>query len=84
MKCPPLGRVPLLVKIAPDLAEEEVDAVAELALDIGARWDHRDQHDHPTRRASEATTAEVERCGAGGLSGPPVSRAFTRSPEAFA
>ncbi len=28
-------RVPLLVKIAPDLPDEEVDAVADLALDLG-------------------------------------------------
>ncbi|QKV91580.1 quinone-dependent dihydroorotate dehydrogenase [Streptomyces sp. NA02950] len=28
-------RVPLLVKIAPDLADEDVDAVADLALDLG-------------------------------------------------
>jgi dihydroorotate dehydrogenase len=28
-------RVPLLVKIAPDLADEDVDAIADLALDLG-------------------------------------------------
>ncbi|WP_067451759.1 quinone-dependent dihydroorotate dehydrogenase [Actinomadura macra] len=28
-------RVPLLVKIAPDLADEDIDAVADLALDLG-------------------------------------------------
>ncbi len=31
----PRRRVPLLVKIAPDLADEDVDAVADLALDLG-------------------------------------------------
>jgi dihydroorotate dehydrogenase len=31
----PGRRVPLLVKIAPDLADEDVDAVADLALDLG-------------------------------------------------
>ncbi len=31
----PLRRVPLLVKIAPDLADEDVDAVADLALELG-------------------------------------------------
>ncbi|MBA0050826.1 quinone-dependent dihydroorotate dehydrogenase [Streptomyces sp. AJS327] len=31
----PARRVPLLVKIAPDLADEDVDAVADLALDLG-------------------------------------------------
>ena len=28
-------RVPLLVKIAPDLADEDIDAIADLALDLG-------------------------------------------------
>ncbi len=28
-------RVPLLVKIAPDLADEDVDAVADLAVELG-------------------------------------------------
>jgi dihydroorotate dehydrogenase len=31
----PERRVPLLVKIAPDLADEDVDAVADLALELG-------------------------------------------------
>jgi dihydroorotate dehydrogenase len=31
----PGRRVPLLVKIAPDLADEDVDAVADLAVDLG-------------------------------------------------
>jgi len=31
----PLRRVPLLVKIAPDLADEDVDAVADLAVELG-------------------------------------------------
>ena len=29
------ARVPLLVKIAPDLADDDIDAVAELALELG-------------------------------------------------
>src|SRR5262249_27215196 len=31
----PGGRVPLLVKIAPDLADADVDAIADLALELG-------------------------------------------------
>ena len=31
----PLRKVPLLVKIAPDLADDDIDAVAELALELG-------------------------------------------------
>ncbi|MFD0392919.1 dihydroorotate dehydrogenase (quinone) [Streptomyces nogalater] len=32
---PSPGRVPLLVKIAPDLADEDIDAVADLAVELG-------------------------------------------------
>jgi dihydroorotate dehydrogenase len=62
--------VPLLVKIAPDLADEDIDAIADLALDRGldgiiatnttVARDHLD--------ASRAAAA----AGAGGLSGPPL------------
>ena len=31
----PRRRVPLLVKIAPDLADADIDAIADLALDLG-------------------------------------------------
>ena len=31
----PLRKVPLLVKIAPDLADDDIDAVADLALELG-------------------------------------------------
>src|SRR5690242_7267564 len=31
----PMRRVPLLVKIAPDLADDDIDAVADLALELG-------------------------------------------------
>jgi dihydroorotate dehydrogenase len=67
----PARRVPLLVKIAPDLADEDVDAIAELALDIGL--DGIIATNTTIRRDGLASdAAEVERCGAGGLSGPPV------------
>lgn len=55
------GRVlPLLVKIAPDLADEDVDAVADLALELGLDG-----------IVATNTTIAHER-GPGGLSGPPV------------
>jgi len=67
----PAHRVPLLVKIAPDLADEDVDAVADLALALGLEGIiatnttiRRDQ--------LRSDAAKVDRCGAGGLSGPPV------------
>lgn len=58
------GRTPLLVKIAPDLADEDVDAVAELAVDLGLA-------------GIIATNTTVSRAGVsstetGGLSGRPL------------
>jgi len=67
----PSRRVPLLVKIAPDLADEDVDAVADLAVELGL--DGIIATNTTVRRDGlKSSTAEVERCGAGGLSGPPV------------
>ena len=61
--------VPLLVKIAPDLADEDVDAVAELALEL--RLDGIIATNTTISRTGLQTpAAEVEACGAGGLSGP--------------
>ncbi|WP_082104550.1 quinone-dependent dihydroorotate dehydrogenase [Demequina soli] len=51
-------RVPLLVKIAPDLADEDVDAVADLALELGLDG-----------IVASNTTISHDR-GPGGLSGP--------------
>ncbi|WP_084078129.1 quinone-dependent dihydroorotate dehydrogenase [Demequina sp. NBRC 110057] len=53
-------RVPLLVKIAPDLADEDVDAVADLALELGLDG-----------IIATNTTIAHDR-GPGGVSGPPV------------
>lgn len=67
----PTRRVPLLVKIAPDLADDDVDAVAEMALDLAL--DGIIATNTTVRRDDlRSSAAEVERCGAGGLSGPPV------------
>ena len=67
----PARRVPLLVKIAPDLDDEDVDAVADLALDLGL--DGIIATNTTIRREGlRSDAAEVERCGDGGLSGPPV------------
>lgn len=64
--------VPLLVKIAPDLADEDVDAVADLALDLGLSGVVATNT--TIRRDGLATPADaVEACGAGGLSGPPLA-----------
>src|SRR6266702_4521443 len=64
-------RVPLLVKIAPDLADADVDAVADLALEIGL--DGIIATNTTTSRAGLASpAAQVAAAGAGGLSGPPL------------
>jgi len=65
------GRVPLLVKIAPDLADADVDAVADLALELGL--DGIIATNTTTSRDGLASpAAEVAAAGAGGLSGPPL------------
>ncbi|MDO4919405.1 quinone-dependent dihydroorotate dehydrogenase [Kocuria sp.] len=68
-------RVPLLVKIAPDLADEDVRAVADLALDLGL--DGIVATNTTIRReylGLRSTPDEVAACGAGGLSGAPLRR----------
>jgi len=64
-------RVPLLVKIAPDLAEQEVDAVADLAVELGLDGIIA-TNTTVAREGLASTTAEVSAAGAGGLSGPPL------------
>lgn len=65
------ARVPLLVKIAPDLADEDVDAVADLARDIGLDGVIA-TNTTVARTGLVSPDAEVARCGAGGLSGAPL------------
>lgn len=67
----PSRHVPLLVKIAPDLADEEVDAVAELSVEL--RLDGIIATNTTIRRDGlRSGPEEIARCGAGGLSGPPL------------
>ena len=54
------GRTPLLVKIAPDLSDDDVDAVADLALELGLDG------------VVAVNTTIAHDLGEGGLSGPPV------------
>jgi dihydroorotate dehydrogenase len=64
-------RVPLLLKIAPDLADADIDAVADLALEL--QLDGIIATNTTISRSGLATPPhEVEACGAGGLSGPPL------------
>ena len=65
-------RVPLLVKIAPDLSDDDVLAVADLATGLGL--DGIIATNTTISRAGLATpAAEVEAIGAGGLSGRPLT-----------
>ena len=64
-------RVPLLVKIAPDLADEDIDAVADLALELGL--DGIIATNTTISRDGLATgTALLEAIGPGGVSGAPL------------
>jgi len=65
----PSRRVPLLVKIAPDLADDDVDEVADLALELGL--DGIIATNTTIGRSGLRTDPRtVESIGAGGLSGP--------------
>ncbi len=65
------GHVPLLVKIAPDLSDEDVLAVADLATGIGLDGIVA-TNTTISRAGLTSTTAQVDAAGAGGLSGPPL------------
>lgn len=69
-------RVPLLVKIAPDLSDEDILAVAELALEL--KLDGIVATNTTISRAGlRSSTGQINACGAGGLSGAPLkSRAL--------
>lgn len=65
------GTTPLLVKIAPDLPDDEVDAVARLAVDLGLSGIIATNTTISRERlATDAVV--VEAAGAGGLSGAPL------------
>jgi dihydroorotate dehydrogenase len=66
----PRRRVPLLVKIAPDLADADVDAVADLALDLGL--DGIIATNTTIARDGLHDSAAVADAGPGGLSGAPL------------
>ena len=68
----PRRRVPLLVKIAPDLADPDVDAVADLALELGL--DGIIATNTTISRAGLHDSAAVADAGPGGLSGAPLKQ----------
>ncbi len=67
----PARRVPLLVKIAPDLADADVDAVADLALELGLDGVIA-TNTTIARTGLETPSDQVAALGAGGLSGRPL------------
>lgn len=71
------GRVPLLVKIAPDLADDDVDAIANLALELGL--DGISATNTTISRPDSLLTSRelVDAAGAGGLSGPVLAERAT-------
>jgi dihydroorotate dehydrogenase len=58
------GRTPLLVKIAPDLADEDIDAVADLAVELGL--------DGIIATNTTISREKVSSTESGGLSGRPL------------
>ncbi len=66
------GPVPLLVKIAPDLADEDVLAVADLAVDLGLDGIIA-TNTTISRDGLVSSGADIEAVGAGGLSGRPLT-----------
>ncbi|MFJ2541354.1 quinone-dependent dihydroorotate dehydrogenase [Microbacterium sp. NPDC087589] len=65
------GETPLLVKIAPDLSDEEIVAIAKLAVDEGLAGIIA--HNTTISRGGLTTDSEtVAEIGAGGLSGAPL------------
>lgn len=64
-------RVPLLVKIAPDLADGDVDAIADLAVELGLDGIIA-TNTTVARPGLASAPAEVAAAGTGGLSGAPL------------
>ena len=72
LEASPGRHVPLLVKVAPDLSDADVDAVADLALELGL--DGIVATNTTIRRDGLSTSPpRVEALGAGGISGAPVA-----------
>jgi dihydroorotate dehydrogenase len=69
---------PLLVKIAPDLADDDIDAIVDLALELGLAGIVAT---NTTIRRDGLSTPNLESLGAGGVSGPVLA---ARSREVLA
>lgn len=67
----PERAVPLLLKVAPDLHDADIDAIAELALELGLQGIIA-TNTTISREGLQTPKAEVEALGNGGLSGAPL------------
>lgn len=65
---------PVLVKIAPDLPDTEIDAVADLAVELGVAGIVAT---NTTVSRAGLSSPDVEGLGPGGVSGPPIARRAT-------
>ncbi|HJC28818.1 MAG TPA: quinone-dependent dihydroorotate dehydrogenase [Candidatus Dietzia intestinipullorum] len=72
--------IPVLVKIAPDLGDEDVDAVTDLVLELGLSGIVA-TNTTVSRAGLSTPAADVDALGAGGISGAPVAE---RSREVLA
>ncbi|MCW0215860.1 MAG: quinone-dependent dihydroorotate dehydrogenase [Pseudonocardia sp.] len=70
----PGARVPLLVKITTDLADDDIDAVADMAVRLGLDGIVA-TNTTTSREGLRTPAAEVSALGAGGLSGLPLAAA---------
>lgn len=61
---------PVLIKIAPDLADADVDAIADLAIDTGAAGIVAT---NTTLSRHGLQTPNIDHLGRGGISGPPLA-----------
>ncbi len=66
------GATPLLVKFAPDLADDEIEAVARLAVELGLAGVIA-TNTTLSREGLRTPAAVVDAAGAGGLSGRPLA-----------
>lgn len=64
---------PVLLKIAPDLSNADVDACADLAVELGLAGIVA-TNTTISRNGLKTHAAQVEAAGAGGISGPPVAQ----------
>ncbi|MFJ9315713.1 quinone-dependent dihydroorotate dehydrogenase [Pimelobacter simplex] len=68
--------IPLLVKIAPDLSDDDVLAVADMALDLGLAGVIA-TNTTISREGLRTPAAKIDEVGAGGLSGAPLTERST-------